>query len=94
MGRSLNPPRKGNMMSIKTKEDAETYTKAIIEGCQNLTDISVKAGMYSHAAIFQTITAAFCDSTDEIQTISDMMGMYIENRLMRYGEYDGNTNQM
>lgn len=75
--------KRGFKTMLNSKEDAEQYIKEITEGCENLCQLSIKAGLYSHAAIFQTILAAINDSAEEMETISHMMGMYLENRLHR-----------
>ena len=71
-------------MPIETKEQAGIYLDTVHRHLDELTDLSVDAGLYSHAAIWCALQAAFYDSTEEIKTIVDMIGMYLEAKTKQY----------
>ena len=72
---------------IESKEDAEKYLKEVINRLDGLVKLSEEAGLYSHAAIFCTLAAAFSHSIEEIETIRKMMSMYLEASAERYIDF-------
>jgi hypothetical protein len=76
---------------LKSVEDANKYKEQITDGCVALADICVKAGLYKHAAIFHGIAGAINDDPEEMETVSDLMGMYAENRIARGFKHDNHS---
>ena len=68
---------------LSSVEEAIEYKKKITDGCTQLGELAAEACLGTHAAIFYAIAGAINDDPEEMQTISDMMGMYMENRLAR-----------
>ena len=71
-------------MPLTTVEEADVYIKEINKHLDALGKLSVEAGMYSHAAVWHGIHAAFLHSPEEFETIVDMVGMYLEASVERY----------
>ncbi len=69
-------------MSIESKEDADVYIKKVNDALRYLTGLAEEAELYSHAAIFCIVLAAFQDM-DEIKTLSKILGMCNTNALKR-----------
>ncbi len=67
-------------MAIETEEQAQKYLKEVGKHLITLRHLSLDAGFNTHAAIWLTIEAAFLEGVDEIKTITDMMGMYLESK--------------
>ena len=73
-------------MAINSVEDATTYLDDVGKHLDDLAKLSIEAGMHSHAAIWLGIHAAFLKGMEEVVTISDMIGMYLEASTSRYME--------
>lgn len=75
-------------MSIESKEDADVYIKKVNDALRYLTGLAEEAELYSQAAIFCIILAAFQD-LDEIKILSKILGSYNTDALKRLGDsYD------
>jgi len=68
---------------IQSPEDVKKYIDRILNGLNDLGTISLIAGLPRYASIFLALEIAFSDRPEEIDTIADMMHMYIKNRLAR-----------
>ena len=68
-------------MPINTVEEAKKYSDKVHLHLMELAELSIDAGLNSHAGIWYAIAAAFKDSTDEVKTITDMMEMYLEHKM-------------
>ena len=68
-------------MPIQNSEDANKYLDNIIKHLRELRILSLDAGLNSHASIWLAVESAFIQSSDEINTITDMMKMYIDTKL-------------
>lgn len=71
-------------MSIENVEQAREYLDKVGEHLKALTKLSIDAGMHRQAAIWLTLHGAFLHSPEEVKTIEDMIGMYLEHSVNRY----------
>lgn len=67
-------------MAINSTENAQKYLETIRQHLHELTQLSLDAGMHTHAAMWLAIHGAFLESMDEVKTITDMFGMYLEHK--------------
>lgn len=65
-------------MSITTSEEAEKYVQEINRHLAGLVNLSTDAGLYSHAAVWFGIKAAFNHSPEQFEVIINMIRMYLE----------------
>ncbi len=70
-------------MAVENIEDARKYLDQVEWHLDKLTSLSLDAGMGSHASMWLSIHGAFVESMDEVKTITDMVGMFLENRMKR-----------
>jgi hypothetical protein len=70
-------------MPLKTVEEGQKYIHEVKKHLFELRHLSIEAGLNTHAAMWCVITGAFCDSIDEVKTITDMLGMYLEARMAK-----------
>ena len=68
-------------MSIENQEDAKIYLDAVVKHLKQLRILSLDAGLNTHASIWLAVEAAFLQSSDEIDTVVGIMGMYVDGKL-------------
>ena len=68
-------------MPISNIEEAKEYSDKVHRHLMDLAKLSKDAGLMSHTAIWYGIAAAFMESTDEIETIIEMMKMYLHKKM-------------
>ena len=73
-------------MSINSVEDANIYLDSVGKHLDALAKLSIEAKLGTHAAIWLAIHAAFLKGPEEMTTISDIIGMYLEASTSRYME--------
>lgn len=66
---------------IRTTEDAQKYLDETHRHLDELTQLSIEAGMNTHASMWYAISAAFYESMEEVETLVDMMHMYACKKL-------------
>ena len=71
-------------MALESTEDARKYLKDIDEQLKELAQLSKRAGLNTHLAMWYGIKAAFLDSAEEIDTLTEVIDIYVENRISRY----------
>jgi len=69
--------KEGEEKMINSTEDAQKYLDEVHQHLQALTVLAMGAGMNTHAGMWCAIEAAFCESMDEVKTVTDMLYMYI-----------------
>jgi len=72
-------------MVIKNQEQAEEYLGEVYRHLDELRELAVEAGLYPHAGMWCTISAAFHESSEEIETVVDVMKIYLKNSCKRHG---------
>ena len=68
---------------IDSQKSADKYFNKVMSHLDTLETLSVNAGMLLHASIWSTLKGVFYDSPEAIETIADMMMMYVKARLER-----------
>lgn len=71
-------------MALDSTEDAREYLKNVDGQLEKLTQLSEEAGLNTHLALWYAIRAAFLDSAEEIETLTEVVSIYVENRISRY----------
>ena len=66
---------------IETVEDAKVYLDKILADMNNLSDVSIKAGMNTHAALWNFIACVFCWKAEEVALLIDVVANHINKRL-------------
>jgi len=84
--------KEGRIMVLQSTEDATKYIEAVSYHLDMLTILSQEAGLNSHSAVWLGIHSAFMSSSEDVQTIVDMIGMYINQKVsmeMQERKYGG-----
>jgi len=66
---------------IETVEDAKVYLDKILADMNNLSDVSIKAGMNTHAALWNFIACVFCWNVEELDLLIDLVANHVIKRM-------------
>lgn len=67
-------------MTIETVEEGQALIKSVLDKLHECTVLCVEGGIPRYGAMFMMLAAAFCDSTDAIESLTNTMHEWSKER--------------